>query len=90
MQTGSSREALVGKTVLVHALDGCVMSLPEFANPLYLHGPLSLTDRYRIPADFPISYALSETWIRVPEYDTLREEAPWEPASFQPKAVVWK
>ena len=48
------------------------------------------TDRYRIPAKFPICSALMTTWIRVPEYDTLREEAPWEIASFIPKALVWK
>ena len=50
----SSRENLVGKTVLVRDINGCVLSLPVFANKE------KGANRYRIAAHFPISSALAE------------------------------
>ena len=80
----SSRENLVGKTVLVRGIDGCVLSLPAFANKE------QGANRYRIPANFPISSALAaKDWLRVPAYDTLKEESHWERAHFTPKAFLW-
>ena len=81
----SSRENLVGKTVLVRGVDGCVLSLPAFANKE------KGANRYRIPANFPISSALAaKVWFRVPAYDTLKEGPDWERAHFTPKAFIWQ
>ena len=82
-EASSSRDNLVGKTVLVRGIDGCVLSLPAFANKE------KGANRYRIPANFPISACLEQVWFRVPAYDTLKEESDWERAHFTPKAFLW-
>ena len=79
-----SRE-LVGKTVLIRGTDKAVRSLKEFAD---LSMNRDKAERYRIPAVFAVESVLVGEVIRVPLYDEIGADAPFEMECAEPKAII--
>ena len=80
----ASRE-LVGKTVLIRGTDKVVRSLKEFAD---LSMNRDKAERYRVPAVFDVESVLVGEVIRVPLYDDIGADAPFEMECAQPKVII--